>query len=498
MTARTGSQPAPRRAPRTPRGSRRWWPRRPRAPPGRPARRLAARMEPARRACARRGRGPPGCRPGAALEALDDRQPGPPCARPSTRAWLKPRFRARGRASGTGTRTAPSGRRARSPRSPPPSSPRAPVPPGTSAPGPARARRPRRRAARSRADAAGGRSRAGASQRRLARQPRAERIPRAVRARSSPSRAAGPPARRAGCASAEPAGRRLLVGTPMPQSRAGVTSELATRARLARRPGRARAARPARRSTWALPRRQAGSRRPRRGHGAGGGVRWRDAGAPGRADLADRRPWRGLPVLCTWSSTCCWATSPRCCSCSRSARDHAPATRRLAAVERALGPLASPDRDRALAGHRCTSGTSRALRPGGGASARARARARVLLHGGWRWWPLVQPVPMRRRLTGMQPLAYIATAKAGLAALGLCSPGAPPRSTPTTSSTPRIWVSPPSRPERGRGDHDGRAVAHARDRARGAVRGNAGALGGEERRRERLEERAGAMADRAG
>ena len=35
------------------------------------------------------------------------------------------------------------------------------------------------------------------------------------------------------------------------------------------------------------------------------------------------------------------------------------------------------------------------------------------------WWPLVQPIPMRRSLTGLQPLAYIATAKGSLAALGL-------------------------------------------------------------------------------
>ena len=35
------------------------------------------------------------------------------------------------------------------------------------------------------------------------------------------------------------------------------------------------------------------------------------------------------------------------------------------------------------------------------------------------WWPLIQPVPMRRRMTGLQPLGYIAAAKGGLAALGL-------------------------------------------------------------------------------
>src|SRR5918999_6102845 len=35
------------------------------------------------------------------------------------------------------------------------------------------------------------------------------------------------------------------------------------------------------------------------------------------------------------------------------------------------------------------------------------------------WWPLIPPVPMRRRMTGMWPLAYIGAAKFGLAALGL-------------------------------------------------------------------------------
>ncbi len=55
------------------------------------------------------------------------------------------------------------------------------------------------------------------------------------------------------------------------------------------------------------------------------------------------------------------------------------------------------------------------------------------------WWPLVQPVPMRRRLTGMQPLAYIATAKAGLAALGLLLTWKATAIYPYYEQTPRIW-----------------------------------------------------------
>ena len=55
------------------------------------------------------------------------------------------------------------------------------------------------------------------------------------------------------------------------------------------------------------------------------------------------------------------------------------------------------------------------------------------------WWPLVQPVPMRRRLTGMQPLAYIASAKAGLAALGLVLTWSATAIYPYYEQTPRIW-----------------------------------------------------------
>ena len=55
------------------------------------------------------------------------------------------------------------------------------------------------------------------------------------------------------------------------------------------------------------------------------------------------------------------------------------------------------------------------------------------------WWPLIQPVPMRRRLTGMQPLAYIASAKAGWPRSGCSSPGARTAIYPYYERTPRIW-----------------------------------------------------------
>ena len=55
------------------------------------------------------------------------------------------------------------------------------------------------------------------------------------------------------------------------------------------------------------------------------------------------------------------------------------------------------------------------------------------------WWPLIQPVPMRRSLTGMQPLAYIASAKGGLAALGLYLAWSTSVLYPYYETTPRIW-----------------------------------------------------------
>jgi cytochrome c oxidase assembly factor CtaG len=55
------------------------------------------------------------------------------------------------------------------------------------------------------------------------------------------------------------------------------------------------------------------------------------------------------------------------------------------------------------------------------------------------WWPLIQPVPMRRSLTGLQPIAYIATAKFGLAALGIFLTWSTTAIYPYYETTPRIW-----------------------------------------------------------
>ena len=55
------------------------------------------------------------------------------------------------------------------------------------------------------------------------------------------------------------------------------------------------------------------------------------------------------------------------------------------------------------------------------------------------WWPLIQPVPMRTRMTGLWPFAYIAGAKAGLAALGLYLTWSKGVAFEHYESVPRIW-----------------------------------------------------------
>jgi cytochrome c oxidase assembly factor CtaG len=118
-----------------------------------------------------------------------------------------------------------------------------------------------------------------------------------------------------------------------------------------------------------------------------------------------------------------------------------PATRRLVRVERALGPLASPWTAIAIWLGVVYLWHIPALYDA--------AAEQPLLHlvehisffaaGVALWWPLIQPVPMRRGLTGMQPLAYIALAKGGLAALGLFLAWSATAHYPWYEETPRIW-----------------------------------------------------------
>jgi cytochrome c oxidase assembly factor CtaG len=118
-----------------------------------------------------------------------------------------------------------------------------------------------------------------------------------------------------------------------------------------------------------------------------------------------------------------------------------PATRRLMRGERALGPLANPVTGILLWLVLMYLWHVPALYD----TAAENAPVHVLEHacffaaGIALWWPLIQPVPMRRRLTGMQPLAYIAAAKGGLAALGLYLAWASSALYPYYETTPRIW-----------------------------------------------------------
>jgi putative membrane protein len=118
-----------------------------------------------------------------------------------------------------------------------------------------------------------------------------------------------------------------------------------------------------------------------------------------------------------------------------------PATRRLTGLERALGPLASPITGIVLWLAVMYLWHVPALYD----AAAEHAVVHLLEHvsffaaGIALWWPLIQPVPMRRRLTGLQPLAYIGAAKAGLAALGLYLAWSTTALYPYYEQTPRIW-----------------------------------------------------------
>jgi putative membrane protein len=118
-----------------------------------------------------------------------------------------------------------------------------------------------------------------------------------------------------------------------------------------------------------------------------------------------------------------------------------PATRRLTRVERALGPFASPITGIAIWLVVMYVWHVPALYD----AAAEHAGLHLLEHASFfaagvaLWWPLIQPVPMRRRLTGLQPLGYIGAAKAGLAALGIYLAWSSTALYPYYEQTPRIW-----------------------------------------------------------
>lgn len=118
-----------------------------------------------------------------------------------------------------------------------------------------------------------------------------------------------------------------------------------------------------------------------------------------------------------------------------------PATRRLMGVERTLGRLASPAAGLALWLAIMYLWHVPALYD----AATENALVHLVEHASFfaaglaLWWPLIQPVPMRRSLTGLEPLGYIAAAKAGLAALGLYLAWSATAFYPYYEQTPRIW-----------------------------------------------------------
>jgi putative membrane protein len=98
-----------------------------------------------------------------------------------------------------------------------------------------------------------------------------------------------------------------------------------------------------------------------------------------------------------------------------------PLTRRLQSVERALGPLAHPASALVLwlaliyLWHIPALYDAALNHP----ALHALQHVSFFTAGVLVWWPLIQPVPMRNRLTGMWTFGYIGAAKLGLASLGL-------------------------------------------------------------------------------
>ncbi|MGI8804867.1 MAG: cytochrome c oxidase assembly protein [Thermoleophilaceae bacterium] len=118
-----------------------------------------------------------------------------------------------------------------------------------------------------------------------------------------------------------------------------------------------------------------------------------------------------------------------------------PATRRLQSVERALGPLAHPGTGLVLWLGLVYLWHVPALYDGALRSPALHGLEHLCFTaaGVAVWWPLIQPVPMRRRLTGLWTFAYIASAKAGLAALGLYLVWSTTVAYPYYEAVPRIW-----------------------------------------------------------
>ena len=118
-----------------------------------------------------------------------------------------------------------------------------------------------------------------------------------------------------------------------------------------------------------------------------------------------------------------------------------PATRRLARLERALGPLAQPATGLVLWFGLVYLWHIPALYVAALESAPVHAleHAAFFTAGIAVWWPLIQPVPMRRRLSGLATFAYIGVAKVGLGVLGLYLVWSQSVAYPFYERVPRIW-----------------------------------------------------------
>jgi cytochrome c oxidase assembly factor CtaG len=118
-----------------------------------------------------------------------------------------------------------------------------------------------------------------------------------------------------------------------------------------------------------------------------------------------------------------------------------PATRRLMGVERSLGPFATPWTGLALWLSLMYLWHVPALYD----AALEHPVVHLLEHASFFtagvcvWWPLIQPVPMRRPLKGFQTVGYIGAAKFGLAALGLYLTWSSSVLYPYYEQVPRIW-----------------------------------------------------------
>jgi cytochrome c oxidase assembly factor CtaG len=118
-----------------------------------------------------------------------------------------------------------------------------------------------------------------------------------------------------------------------------------------------------------------------------------------------------------------------------------PATRRLQSIERRLGRLANPVTFIALWLVLLYFWHIPALYD----AALRHTAIHVIEHicfftaGVLVWWPLIQPVPMRHRLSGLATFGYIGAAKAGLGALGLFLTWSSVVAYSYYEHVPRIW-----------------------------------------------------------